>query len=227
MRARVSWHARLVLLRPRRIRTHLERLEEQGIIPSCPTPWQLELGVLRMWHRILFRSSSIGTCLDQPVRRNWRARLLRFRLLRLPFLLVERAVAPLDHCGLAQPTSRMIRHLLAAHHDRNQFAYDLQILAGTPGALQELRDAAREVVRGRGERSRWLRDLCVFEHYHEHLLAAVEAALQGSLELAPGEEEDPDITFSGFVRWCLAQPGDPWASWRSLLRRSSAGASSR
>ena len=146
--SRPSWHAWWILLWPRRIAGHLGMLAERGVIEAAPNLWQMELGVLRMWHRVLFRGDTIGTCEDQPVRSTWRARLLRWRPLRFPFLLWERAIAPLDHSGLAQPSWRMIRHLLAAHHDANQFAYDLEILRARPGALEALREEAEQVVEG-------------------------------------------------------------------------------
>ena len=212
---RPSWHAWWILLRPRRVLQRLDRLVAGRVIEAAPSLWQLELGVLRMWHRVLFRSESIGTCSAYPVRRTWRARLLRWRVLRFPFLLWERAIAPLDHSGLAQPSWRMIRHLLAAHHDANQFAYDLEILKVEPGALEEVRDRAAEVVDGRSRRARWLADLCVYEGYHRDLLAATERVLAGE-PLAPAEElADPDITFSSYVRWCRAQPETPAATWRA------------
>jgi hypothetical protein len=185
------------------------------VLKTAPSLWQIELGVLRMWHRLLFRPDTVGCCEQHPVRPNLRARLLQFRLLRFPFLLRERAIAPLDMSGLCQPTWRLIRHLLGAHHDAHQFAYDLEILKGSPGALGELRDRAAAIVSGSDPRAAWLRDLCVFERYHENLLAAAERALVGQPLVGDDEADDPDITFSAYIRWCLAQPEDPPATWRA------------
>lgn len=215
---RPSWHAYLVLYRPRRVMARLEQLVDVGVIARAPTLWQIQLGVLRMWHRVLFRAETVGTCSDHPVRSTWRARLLRFRLLRGLFLIWERAIAPLDHSGLAQPAWRMVRHLLGAHHDANQFAYDLEILKADPWALEEVERRAAEVVAGSSPRALWLADLCVFEGYHAALLCAVRRARAGEPLVEPNEEDDPDIGFSAYIRWCLAQPENPrasWLSWRS------------
>jgi hypothetical protein len=193
-------------------------LRKAGVIARMPTPWQIELGVLRMWHRLLFRPQSVGTCVQHPVRRGWRPWLLRFRLIRLPFLVWERAIAPFDHSGLGHGSERLINHLLTAHHDENQFVYDLEILSADPTALQTLHDRVSRVLGSPSARTRWLRDLCVFENYHEDLLAATRRAMAGELQLSPSEEVDPDIRFSAYIGWCLAQPPAPaptWAAWRS------------
>jgi hypothetical protein len=189
-----------------------------GVLPRAPCIWQVELGVLRMWLRVVFRPETIGTCQDHPVRTSWRARLLRFRFLRGPFLVWERAIAPFDHSGLCSPTWRIVRHLLAAHHDQHQFAYDLQMLQGTPEVLQEIRVRALEVVEEGTPHARWLRDLVVFQGYHEQLVAAVEDAQAGRPLVAPHEADNPDIGFDAYIRWCLAQPETPlatWNAWRS------------
>jgi hypothetical protein len=67
------------------------------------------------------------------------------------------------------------------------------------------------VVDGTDPRAAWLRDLCVYEGYHEDLLRVVEAVLaRGSVrsELPEHEADDPDITLSAYLRWCAAQPED-------------------
>ncbi len=215
---RVPWHAWPLLLRPRRIRRRLRQLVAAGVIERAPNLWQVELGVLRMWLRVFFRSDTVGTCAHHPVRRTWRARLLRWRLLRGPFLAWERAVAPLDHSGLAQPEWRLVRHLLAAHHDQHAFAYDLEILKGTPGALEEVEAKAREVIAEETRRARWLRDLVVFDRYHESLLESVARARAGLPLVTADEADDPDIAFDAYARWCLAQPPTPratFAAWRA------------
>ena len=134
----MSWHQRLLLVYPERVRQRLDALHALGVRP-IPNLWQLELGVARMWHRTLFRADTIGTCTAHGVRPTLRARLMKRRALRFPFLVKERAIAPWDMSGLAQDADRMIGHLLTAHHDATQFVYDLQILRATPGALERLR----------------------------------------------------------------------------------------
>jgi hypothetical protein len=202
-----------LLLFPRRIAENLARVERAELVPRAPNLTQLSLGVIRMMVRLVLRPETIGTCKRKPVRSTLRARVLHNRALRFPFLVRERSIAPLDFSGLASSRERILRHLLASHHDENQFAYDLELLAIHPGALDELRRRVLAIVEGTDPRAEWLRDLTVFEGYHEDLLAAVEHALDGEVELAPDEVDDPDIAFSGYLRWCAKQP----STWREAL----------
>lgn len=216
--APISWHARIVLVKPRRVLQHLGQLRAAGVLTTLPTLWQLELLVFRMWNRLIFRSGNVGTSSVHPVRKTWRARVLQYRLLRFPFLLFERAIAPLDHTGLAVDTWRTVRHLLAAHHDRNQFCYDLEILAATPGALEAVRIQAARIVDEDTPRARWLKDLVVFEHYHEDLLLAVERVIGGEALLEGEDLANPDVGFRAAMSWALNQPqtpSDTWLAWRA------------
>jgi hypothetical protein len=203
------------LLRPERVAERLEEIARSGLVSPVPNLWQLSLGVLRMQHRLLFRSDTVGTCSAMPVRATLRARLLAWRALRLPFLLAEQAVAPLDMSGLLSGEARVMRHLLGAHHDRNQFVYDLQLLAVSPGALDRLAAETARLLEVDDARARWLKDLCVFEGYHQSLLAAVERARAGDLRVPDGEDDDPDISFFGYLRWCAKQPATPEATLRA------------
>jgi hypothetical protein len=209
----------LLLLKPKRIAVNLERVRRAGLVDSVPNQWQLALGVLRMWHRIIMRTETVGTCEGQAIRPTWRARLFANRAFRLPALVAERAVAPLDLTGLASDPDRMFRHLLGAHHDAKQFIYDLEILAAYPGKLEELRLAAKAVVDGSDRRASWLRDLVVFENYHENLLEAVERAVEGNLEIEDTEGAgDPDISFRAYLDWCARQPTNASATWQAWRR---------
>lgn len=217
--------------RRRAIAAALERVARSGLHAATPNLWQIQLGVLRMQHRVLFRSETIGTCETAAVRASWRARLLQWRPLRFPFLLAERAIAPLDYSGLASPPARVLRHLLGAHHDGWQLVYDLEMLeAAHPGWLERVRDAARDVVLGRDPRAPWLRDLCVFEGYHEQLLEAATRALAGELTLPEPDASDPDITFRAYLAWCARQPATPaetlalWARGRYTIPDGALGA---
>lgn len=215
MSARQSVWAYPLVLFPRRIKKTLAQLESS---PTCPSInlWQVGLGALRMVHRLIFRPNTIGTCTQSPVRKTWRARILKYRPIRFPFLLTERAIAPLDLTGLASSKERVIRHLLGAHHDGNQFAYDLQMLSIWPGALRELAGRVDAVVDGSDPRSQWLRDLVVFEGYHENLQTAVRIAMDTGVHFEPDEELDPDISFSGFLNWCAQQPDTPRMTIRAM-----------
>ncbi len=213
MRA-LPWHAWIVLLAPRRVARGLDRLRAIGWEPM-PTLWQVELGVLRMWHRILFRSDTIGTCTIDPVRPTLRARLFAWRPLRFFGLVRERAITPWDLSGFLSSKAQIHRHLLGAHHDRTQCVYDLQLLSLHPGGLAELREKVAAVVSGADPRAEWLRDLVVFERYHERLLDAADRVLAGAAELDEADAADPDISFHAWLRWCARQPATPADTWRA------------
>lgn len=210
--------SRVLLLSPERVIARLDALERAGLVERAPNPWQLTLGILRMWHRVIFRADTIGTCRDLPVRDTWRARMLAFRPLRFPFLLSERAIAPWDLTGLFSAPERIVRHLMGAHHDGAQFVYDLELLAPDPVWLARVRDEAQAIVDGTHPRGEWLRDLVVFERYHEHLVEAVERAIAGETTLSREERLDPDLTLEGYLRWCARQPAtvaETIEAWRA------------
>ena len=210
-----TWYERLLLTDPERVMAHLARMRAAGVVDASPNAWQLSLGVLRLWHRILFRSESVGTS-SAPVRASWRARVLHYRAARLPCLLASRAVIPFDFTGLRSPPARLIDHLLGAHHDGNQFVFDLELLAGH-GALAELGDRVAAIVDGTDPRAAWLRDLVVFTGYHESLAAAVAHARAAGPGMTEAETIDPDLTLRGLVAWCARQPATPdatLAAWR-------------
>jgi hypothetical protein len=212
----MSWHAWLVLLRPGRVIALLERIQQSG--RRAPNLWQVEVGILRMWHRIVFRGDTIGTCKTHPIRDNWRARMLHLRAFRFPFLVWERAITPWDLSGFLSGRSQFIRHLLCAHHDGTQCVYDLQILSLQPGALMQLREPLARIVAVDNARSRWVRDLCVYERYHDELLVSVDRMLAGAQELDPADATDPDISFWAYLDWCRFQPATPrawWKAWRA------------
>lgn len=215
-RASLPWFARAVLLDPARVERRLREIERAGIVPRVPNAWQITLGVVRMWHRLIFRSEEIGTSAC-AVRPTWRARLLHYRPLRFPFLVMERAIAPLDSSGLLSDRERLLRHLLGAHHEGAQFIYDLEILSVDPGGFEELLRRVREVLDRDTPRSRWLKDLTVFEGYHESLLEAALRAQRGDMAVAAELRDDPDITFTAYLRWCARQPPtyeETLAAWR-------------
>jgi hypothetical protein len=193
------WSA-LLLLRPARVKARLVALEKVGHVERAPSLYQVSLGCGRMLARVLFRSNTIGTS-SAPVRPSLRAKILSWRPARFLPLLAERAIAPFDMSGLASSRERIIRHLLGAHHDGDQLVYDLELLLTEPGSLEELRDRTQAVVDGTDPRATYLKDLCVFEGYHEHMLAIVERALEGDFP----RSSDPDITLEAFLGWCGAQ----------------------
>jgi len=210
----LPWHAWPLFIDARSVARRLEQVQARH--PGAPNLWQLELGVLRMWHRALFRSDTIGTCIDHPVRSTLRARVLEQRWARFPFLMAERAIAPWDMTGLYSSRERIIRHLLGAHHDRQQCAYDFALLEVHPGALDELRTRLLAVVDGTDPRAVYLRDLCVYERYHEELLTSLDAWLAGEPLFSDSEARDPDVSFAAWLAWCARQPATPDAWWQSV-----------
>ena len=129
----IPWSARLVLLTPHRIAASLDRIRAQG--GATPNLWQVELAVLRMVHRLVFRPETVGRCTTAPRRPGLRARLLDWRPLRLPFLLWERALTPWDLSGLASSRPQIIRHLLCAH--RREQTVQLLEPAGVQGRPED------------------------------------------------------------------------------------------
>jgi hypothetical protein len=204
------WYERLLLVDPDRVMTHLARMRAAGVVDESPNAWQLSLGVLRMWHRVVWRSETVGTS-SAPVRASWRARLLHHRAARLPCLLAANAVIPFDFTGLRSPPATLIDHLIGAHHDGNQFVFDLELLAGH-GVLDELTRRVTAIVDGSDPRAEWLRDLAVFVGYHESLAAAAAAARASGPRMTATEAFDPDITLRGLVAWCARQPATPAAT---------------
>jgi len=184
----------------------VQRAYLQGMVTAAPNVWQITLGVMRMMHRMATRPESIGLSVDRPPRAGLRARVLRLRPLRFPFVLALGAVRPWDLSGLLSKPDELIRHLVGTHHDRHQFAYDLQILSLTDGALERLLEEASLVHTGAHEHARLMQDLCVYESYHDNLVHAARHALAGDFLLTHEELDDPDISFEAYLRWCQAQP---------------------
>ena len=208
----LSW---LILWRPRRVAATLERVRRAAIVEHTPNVWQVSLGVLRMVHRLLFRSETVGLCAEHPVRRSWRARLLQYRPIRFPFLVAERAIAPFDLSGMISSPDRLKRHLIGAHHEGKQCTYDLEMLRCSPGALEDLERRVAVVVDGSEPRANWLRDLVVYESYHEDLLVHVRTVLAHGVQLSDEERASADLSFEGFLGWCASQPTTPGGTWRA------------
>ena len=222
---KLPWFARMILIDPAAVEGSLARLRASGAFADVPNAWQVTLGVLRMWHRVLFRSETIGLSAAR-VRETARGRLLRNRLARFPVLVAERAIAPLDFSGLLSGRERILRHLLGAHHDGAQFVYDLELLRAHPGALEELRARTAAVLDGSDPRAEYLRDLVVFEGYHEALLAAVDRAQRGDFGVDEADATNPDISLTAYLAWCSKQPPS-WEATREAVRREIASVARR
>jgi hypothetical protein len=122
---------------------------------------------------------------------------------------------PWDLSGLLSPPETLIRHLVGTHHDKLQFVYDLEILSAHPGGMAALEAQARRIVNHDDAHSRLMRDLVVFDGYHETLLETVVAARRDGVSLPPGCVDDPDISFIAYLQWCSEQPQTPAATLRA------------
>lgn len=196
------------------------------MVPQVPNLWQVELGVLRMLHRIVFRSGTVGMSHDHPVLPGWRAQALQPRGVRGPFLLAHGSLRFWDLSGLASDPAQIAQHLLGTHHERLQFVYDFQILALHPGELERLRDRARAVVEGTDPQATWRRDLCVYQTYHETLLAELDRVLDEGFVLPDAPARNPDVSLHAWLTWCARQPPTPieaWRAWRSGTLNFDAG----
>lgn len=212
----VPAYAWLLLWRPHQVAHRLQQLRAAGLLPAEITLWQVYLGTWYMWHRAAKRPETIGLA-STPVRPTLRARMLQFRPLRSPFLFAGRRVNPLDHTGLGASREHLIRHVLGAHHEHTAFDYDLQLLALDPGALEELHALATAICEGTHPQASFLRDLCVFEGYHESVRDTTAAWIaRGGRDREDRVHDDADATLPGFLRWCARQPSTPGATLRAL-----------
>ncbi len=204
----------LLLWSPRRIEARLERLHADGVIAVKPNLWQAWLGVVYMWVRVAKRPETIGLSDGAPVRDTLGARRMDQRLYRIPAVLRARAVNPGDQTGLGSSATHVIRHVLAAYHPAENLLYDLAILDTEPGALAELRARATAVVDGSDPNAEALRDLTVYEGYHEKLLAHVVRWMDEGR--SDQHQVHPDTTLPAFLAWCAAQPATPAATLRAI-----------
>ena len=91
------------------------------------------------------------------------------------------------------------------------------MLAIHDGAIEELAERVERLLAEDTPRTRFLRDLTVFEGYHERLAEATRRALRGDLALSDDEQRDPDISFLAYLAWCARQPATPEDTWQALL----------
>ena len=122
-------------------------------------------------------------------------------------------MVPGDLSGLGSHPETLIRHVLGTHHEGEQFIYDLQILSCYAGALEELHRRLKDIVEHDTKRSRWLRDLCVYEGYHEAvferlttILESASRAGQANIRVEAEATDNPDICFYAYLSGVLASP---------------------
>jgi hypothetical protein len=200
-RTPTRWWEALLLGRTAAMRDAMDGLVRAGLLDRPLTGRELVRAQAYNRLRLLFRPNTVGTSTGR-VRRGWRAGVLSWRAIRLPAAVAEEALSLLDLTGLSRRPDQLIHHLLAAHHEAWQLHYDLELLSAWPGALDRLEALADRAVREDTPRTRWLKDLCVFEGYHEALLASVRAFRAGTVRMSPEDRANPDITLRAFLAWC-------------------------
>lgn len=217
MATSISFFYRVLLRHPERVLWHLDKLYEASRIDKKPNLWQVSMGVFYMVHRILFRSETIGVD-DSPVRSTVGARLLRYRPVRFPFLLLTGSIDPIDLTGLAGTAQRKHTHLVGAYHPGDNALYDLECIAFDKEAIRKIKDDVESILAEKTWRGRFLKDLTVYEGYHERLLGLIERALRDDYAPAADKVDHPDTTLRGFVRWCAAQPETPEKTLEVLMQ---------
>ena len=216
----IGWIAiRILLISPSQVRQNLAHINRSALTPHTPTEWQIAVGVLRMWYRMIFRSNTIGISQTHRPRSNKWARFLQYRPLRLPFVLWEGSVIPWDLSGLTSSPDRLICHVVGTHHEDEQFVYDLEILSCYPNALSQLKHKVNAIVLGTDPRSEWLQNLVVYEAYHKNLLDYMKSieVSEWKVTLSPEAKRSIDISFYATLTWCSQQPLTPretWIAWR-------------
>jgi hypothetical protein len=138
-------------------------------------------------------------------------------VLRFPFLLWEGSVVPWDLSGLTSSPDQLICHLVGTHHEDQQCVYDLEILSCYPDALSQLKRKVDEIVSGIDPRSEWLKDLVVYEGYHQTLLDLMKMIETAGwkVNLSSEMKRSVDLSFYATLTWCSQQPLTPRETWRA------------
>jgi len=200
----------------------------RGVPAALPNPWQVALGVLRLQHRLLTRTNTVGRQ-RAPRLPGWAPWLLEHPVARAPLLWWEGSVVPGDLSGLRSSPTTLVRHLLGTFHAGREANFDLELLAArSPSTLTTLRALCVDVIADHHPRAARWRRLCVYAGAHEALLAQVDAALQGrflGVDHDPFDDadsgaasDDADVSFFASLRFCARQPADAeatWAAWRA------------
>lgn len=219
----IPWFYYLLLHDPRQLQKNLHLLKERGHIQEIPSLWQVVLGISHMWHFTVANVDAIGTSQEAPVRDNPRARLLKNQFIRFFALMAEGSINPLDRTGLALSPKRKMRHVLGTFHATGEMAqtviYDLQLLDCYPGALKTLGQRLEKLLKQPDARDEWIKDMAVYQGYHEDLVPVVKRCLKGDFSVnVPTQREGDDYTVTSFVERCLGFPPTPQATLENLLK---------
>lgn len=194
--------------RGQRARRRIAHWVERGAVPRAPSRWQIAVGWLAqmpfyLGETELERAASRRTALGQvPV--------------RVP---LQAAYAPGQvwlGTGLAERGDTIVRHLLSVFHEDGLLAYDLQLLAADPKALEDLARRADRVATGDDRWSRLLVPLVGGAGYHERLARRARESAAGCF---PAGDCDPRFaSLVGFLRFCLELPAWPPPSFYGFQR---------
>ena len=186
--------------RPSRADARLQKLVALKKLSRVPTREEQKRAIRYNLQRIIFRSENIGTSSD-PIRKD--AGLFRYRFFRFFALAKEHAITPLDLTGLCASRETIMTHLLAAHHDGEQFLYDLELLECEEQGLDELESRARAIVENTNPKARFYKRLCVYEGYHENLLRGIARYREGQ------RSSDPELSIFALFEMCMSEASDP------------------
>lgn len=194
--------------RGERARRRIAHWVDRGALPGAPSRWQIAVGWLAQMpfylaETELERAASRRTAMGQvPV--------------RVPLQALYAPGQVWLGTGLAEPSDTIARHLLSVFHEDGLIAYDLQLLAADPGALDALADRAQRVATGEDAWSRLLVPLTGSAGYHERLALRAREAAAG---VFPVGDCDPRFaSLVGFLRFCLDLPAWPPPSFYGFER---------
>lgn len=207
----------LLLHNPKLLQKNLRLLKERGHIREIPTLWQVFQGMAQQWWYTVNNLETLGHDFENPIRDSIGAKLLQPHAMRFLPLMIEGAINPADRTGLALTPERKMRHILGTHHPPETVIYDLQLLDCYPGALDTLRAKLVAIIEGDDFKSRWLKDLVVYEGYHESILPTVDRAIAGDFSVSLPPRPGDDFTVGSFAERCLACPPKPDGTIREAL----------
>jgi hypothetical protein len=145
------------------LKTRLRVFIDAGLLPTLPTPWQIQQGVFEMTPYVLST--------DATAEEGYDGAPLGHPILRQPLLLSQ---IGLDHFGtgtaLGARLASICAHLQLTYH-RGMPVFDLQVVQTHPDGLAHLRRSIEEVLHRStplGRRRRWLAGL-ILGHPGEYL----------------------------------------------------------
>jgi hypothetical protein len=206
----------LGFLRPSLVRRRLTRLRDLGHVDALPTTAQLLVAARDQMilsataeTRLFYRSQGIP----------WTFHNVR-RFLHGPATM-------LDPVGLFSPRDAIIEHVLQTFHRHP--VYDLVLLRGFPGGVEEMQRQAEQIGAGTHPHQRALASLIEDGAYHARLADEVRAFRADphaeARPVPPGLVDDPDLMLAmdqfkdlrGYARYAARLPVTGWSAARAWL----------